>query len=243
MRSFKNIPFLPFFKKISKYFFELLVVIFGVYLGFMANNYSDELKQKQYSKATIKEMYISLEHDIKDADLNREGHYKGIESLKFFFRIVKGSEVDLDSFDQHLINITRSFISVQNTASFEALKSNGLSLIVNDTLRTKIIKLYDFQYDMLEKIEESYAESQLFKHFYPDLMNIIDKSLYYNDNLKLEKISRPLEISNEERSRLILLLKRLWNTRYFNISVYDEVIGDMQDLRTSLENVYPNIKM
>lgn len=242
MRNSKIISLLPFFKKISKYFFELVVVIFGVYLGFMANNYSEELKQKEYIDATIKEMYVSLGQDIQDAVLNKKGHESGLKSINYFSRIFRGERIDKDSFDLNLINLTRSFVSIQNTASFETLKSKGLNLITSDTLRTKIIKLYDFQYDLLEKIEETYAESQLFRHFYPDLMEIIDQSLFYDNTGKLEKIASPLDITNAEKSRLVLILKRLKYTRHFNISVYDEVITDMKHLRISLEHEYPFLK-
>ena len=68
---------------------------------------------------------------------------------------------------------------------------------------------------------------------------ILDKSLVFNENGKLVEISIPLDISKEERGRLILILKRIYNTRMFNISVYDEVIGDMKKLREHLEIVYP----
>ncbi|MBP6238573.1 MAG: hypothetical protein KA536_20650 [Saprospiraceae bacterium] len=242
MRSFKINGLGSFFKKISKYFFELLVVIFGVYLGFMANNYSEELKQRDYINATIKEMYVSLEHDIEDAVLNKSGHETGLKSVKYFGKVYRGEEVEIDSFEHHLLKLTRSYVSIQNTASFETLKSKGLNLITNDTLRSKIIKLFDFQFDMLEKVEEKYAESQLFANFYPDLMEILDQSLYFGNTGQLEKIAVPLDITNAEKSRLVLILKRLMYTRYFNISVYDDVIGDMKDLRISLENEYPFLK-
>lgn len=68
---------------------------------------------------------------------------------------------------------------------------------------------------------------------------ILDNSLVFNENAKLEKINIPLDISKEDRSRLILILKRIYNTRMFNISVYDEVIGDMKKLREHLAIVYP----
>lgn len=238
MRSFK-IDWINIKSKLLRYSAELFVVVFGVYLGFMANNYSEQLKQKEYINATIKEMYISLGQDIRDADLNKNGHKNGLGSITYFSNILAPRHVNLDSFDQHLLNLTRSFVSIQNTASFETLKSKGLNLISNDTLRSKIIKLYDFQYDVLQKIEETYAESQLFTNFYPDLIQILDQSLFFNNDGKLEKISDPLAISNAEKSRLILILKRLTYTRYFNISVYDEVINDMKDLKKSLENEYP----
>lgn len=231
-----------FFKKISKYFFELLVVVFGVYLGFAANNYSEELKQREYINATIREMYVSLEQDIEDAALNKRGHEFGLKSVKYFGKVFRGEPIEIDSFENYLLNLTRNYVSIQNTASFETLKVKGLNLITNDTLRSKIIKLYDFQYDMLEKVEEQYAESQLFKYFYPDFIQILDQSLYFGNKGQLEKISAPLEITNAEKSRLVLMLKRLMYTRNFNISVYDKVIGDMKLLRIGLENEYPFLK-
>lgn len=187
-------------------------------------------------------MYISLHQDINDAEGNCKGHENGIVSAKYIGRIVKNLTPDIDSFEMMLFSTTRNFVSVQNTASFETLKSKGLNLITNDTLRSKIIKLFDFQFDMLEKVEEKYEESQLFANYYPDLMDILDQSLYFDNSGQLEKISAPLDISNAEKSRLVLILKRLTYTRNFNISVYDEVIGDMKDLRISLENEYPFLK-
>lgn len=73
-------------------------------------------------------------------------------------------------------------------------------------------------------------------------MEILDQSLYFSNTGQLEKIAAPLDITNAEKSRLVLILKRLMYTRYFNISVYDDVIGDMKDLRISLENEYPFLK-
>jgi len=64
---------------------ELFVVVFGVYLGFMANNYSEELKQRAYIDATIKEMYHSLDEDIRDAELNKFGHERGKNAVEYFF--------------------------------------------------------------------------------------------------------------------------------------------------------------
>jgi len=73
-------------------------------------------------------------------------------------------------------------------------------------------------------------------------MAILDQSLYFGNTGQLEKIAAPLDITNAEKSRLILILKRLMYTRYFNISVYDDVITDMKHLRISLEHEYPFLK-
>lgn len=222
-----------------KYLAEFIVVVFGVYLGFKANNYASQVNQQAYVDSTIKEMYHSLEQDIKDAELNKNGHQQGVQSVDYFFRILRNQAFAIDSFNRHYQTLTRSFISIQNNSPFETLRAKGFNVIENDSLRRSIIKLYDFQYEILEKLEETYQESQLYANESNHINEILDGSLSFNDDLKLEKIATPLNISKEERSRLILTLKRIYNTRMFNISIYDEVIGDMRSLRADIAEVYP----
>ncbi|HMT54702.1 MAG TPA: hypothetical protein PKD16_16665 [Saprospiraceae bacterium] len=228
-----------FSSKILKYLAELLVVVFGVYLGFKANNYACELTQKDYVNATIKEMYHSLEQDIKDAELNMEGHRKGIVAVQYFFKLVQNKSVDLDSFDIYYHRFARNFISVQNTSPFETIRSKGYNVIANDSLRRKMVKLYDFQYEMLEKIEEKYQPSQIYSNKSHYINEFLDNSLHFDKDLKLVKITLPLDISQGDRSHLILVLKSIYTTRYFNISVYNEVINDMKSLRSNIAQLYP----
>ncbi|MBK7701294.1 MAG: hypothetical protein IPJ39_22510 [Saprospiraceae bacterium] len=61
-----------------------MVVVFGVYLGFMANNYASDLQQKEYVNTTIKEMYQSLEEDGKDVEINKSGHLGGQKLFQYF---------------------------------------------------------------------------------------------------------------------------------------------------------------
>lgn len=222
-----------------KYLAELFVVVFGVYLAFMASNYSEELKQKAYVDTTIKEMYHGLSQDIEDAEMNKKGHQQGINATEYFFRMVGNQKIEKDSFGYYLQTLTRNFLSVQNTSPFETIRSKGFNVITNDSLRRQMIKLFDFQYEVLEKIEEKYQESQLYANESHHINEIFDNSLIFNDNFKLEKIIIPLNISREDRSRLILILKRIYNTRTFNIYVYNEVIGDMKNLRDHLAIEYP----
>ncbi len=238
MRNF-SIDIASLGSKMQKYLAELIVVVFGVYLGFAANNYSENLKQKAYVDTTIKEMYYSLGHDIEDAELNKRGHEGGIDATEYFFKMLKNQEIKKDSFGIYLQILTRNFVSVQNTSPFETIRSKGFNIVTNDSLRRQMIKLYDFQYEVLEKVEEKYEESQLYANESYHINEILDNSLIYNEDLKLEKIMVPLHISLEERSRLILILKRIYNTRKFNISVYEAVIGDMKKLKDHIAIEYP----
>jgi len=232
----------PFKNSLWKYLLELITVIFGVYIGFMANKYQETQKENRYTQTVIKEMYQSLASDISDATDNKNGHETGLKSVEYFLKIAKGEQVSPDTFGQYLIELTRSFLSIQHTAPFEALKSNGLNVITNDSLRSKIVHLYDFQYDILEKIEEQYPESNFMELYYHDLVGILDKGLILDETGKTTAIRTPLPITPEERVRLFLHLKRIRFARMFNLAVYDVVLAEMEALRTALKAEYDYLK-
>jgi len=232
----------PFKNSLWKYLLELITVIFGVYIGFMANKYHETQKEHRYTQTVIKEMYQSLGSDIADASENLSGHKKGLTSVEYFFKIAEDKPVSTDSFGIFLLELTRSFLSIQNTAPFEALKTTGLNVITNDSLRTKIVHLYDFQYDILEKVEEQYPESNFAERYYQDIVGILDNGLVLGESGKIMAIRMPLPITPEERVRLFLHLRKIRYARWFNISVYQTVIAEMEALRGALKAEYDYLK-
>lgn len=223
-----------------RYLAELLVVVFGVYIGFKANNYAEEQKQQEYVFATIKEMYKGLEEDAKDAEGNRDGHLGGQKAVKYFLNLANSQPVSQDSFELYLLAVlTRNYVSIQNTAPFETIKSKGFNLITNDSIRQKMIKLYDFQYEFLEKLEEDYQETQFYTNEANHINEILAPSIVYNKEGKFVNLRNPLVLNEKDRNRLILILKRINFNRKFIASLYDGVIKDIHDLREHLEKEYP----
>lgn len=238
----ENKPPTLFKNALWTYLLELITVIFGVYIGFMANKYQETQNENRYTQTVIKEMYQSLASDIADATENQHGHQTGLKSVEYFLKIAEDQPVSTDTFGQRFVELTRSFLSIQNTAPFEALKSTGLNVITNDSLRTKIVHLYDFQYDILEKAEEQYPESNLTERYYQDILEILDKGLVLGKAGKIIAIRRPLPITPEERVRLFLHLRKIRYARLFNLGVYDVVIAEMAALRAALKAEYDYLK-
>lgn len=239
MRSFK-INRSSLRSNLLKYFAELLVVVFGVYLGFKANNYAESLKEKEYINTTIKEMYQSLGEDAKDAEINKLGHLSGQKAVEYFINLSNNKPVSNDSFELYLfVVLTRSYMSIQNSSPFETIKAKGFNLITNDSVRKSIIKLYDFQYESLEKIEEKYQENQYYANEANRINELLAPSILYDDEGKFVKIRQPLIITDNDRNKLILILKRIKFNRKFTISFYDKVLQDIQNLRKLLEEEYP----
>ena len=112
-------------------------------------------------------------------------------------------------------------------------------MIANDSLRKSMIKLYDFQYESLEKLEEKYQETQFFAHESNRINDLLASSITYDDNGKLVAIKHPLTMTVKDRNKLLLILKRIKFNRRFSISIYDTIIADIRHLRKLLEEEYP----
>jgi hypothetical protein len=163
-----------------------------------------------------------------------------LKGVQYFMNLANNKAVSKDSFELYLFAVlTRTFMSIQNTAPFETIKAKGLNLIANDSLRQSMIKLYDFQYEALEKTEEKYQDNQFYANESNQINEILSPSIVYDEEGKFIKLRKPLLLNNEDRNRLIMILKRIKFNRNFTIAFYDEVIQDIQNLRKQLEVEYP----
>lgn len=96
------------------------------------------------------------------------GHRQGVDAAVYVQKLLTNEPVQQDSLIYHYFNLLRSFVSVQNVSGYETLKSKGLEIIQNDTLRSKIISLYEYDFNVVRKLEEDYSELQLQENYYND---------------------------------------------------------------------------
>ena len=147
-------------KKWKKYTFEFLSIFVALISAFALSNWNDNRKDSLSENKILTEISNGLEKDLDDIKLNIGGHKTGISACNYFRDVFAGKNIEADSLMFHYFNLTRDFVSIQNTAGYETLKSKGLELIKNDSLRLKIISLYEYDYNTLRKLEEEYTEMQ-----------------------------------------------------------------------------------
>jgi len=114
---------------------------------------------------------------------------------------------------QHVI--FRDYISIQNTSGYETLKSRGLELVEDDSLRNAIVSLYEYDYEIIKLFEEEYQEMQYFKNYYPlfqeELMPYMDL-----DSLgQVVKVRAIDGLEGERRKRLSNALFQIRHNRQF----------------------------
>lgn len=213
---------------------EILAIAIGISLGFSLERWNENRRERIAETKILEEMRNGLVLDSADIQGNAGGHQFGIQAVHYFRRAILGKPYDPDSVLIHQNILFRSFIAIQNTSAYEALKAKGLETIKNDSLRFKIISLYDFDYQILFKLEETYPEMQFLPLYFNEFTTIISPFYEFNEHGKLKKL-RAINVSGVERARLLTILQRIDMNRQYTKKQYQEVLNRVLTLKKEIE--------
>lgn len=219
----------------KRFVFEFLSMFFAVILAFALNSWNDNRKVENVETNILKEISNGLELDVTDIEGNVYGHKTALMGASYFRRLLQGRPVGTDSIGVFQKVLLRDYISMQNTSGYESLKSQGLSVIKDDSLRVEIIKLYEYNYKLIEKIEEEYASQQFFNAYSERVHAAISPNLVFGENGKLERIRTPLNLSNDQRNRLLLDIGLIVEERSFTMDFYDDTSAQIEKVKAMIK--------
>lgn len=224
-------------KKVNwkKYGFEFLSIFIAVIAAFALNNWNESRRDNLIENKILIEMLHGLEKDMNDVEVNKGGHEAGIDACKYWRDLINNREVNLDSLVRHYYTLTRDYISIQNISGYESLKSKGLELIRDDSLRFEIITLYEYDYTSLKKLEEEYQEMQYFKNYFPEINKRIAPNFIYDTKGNIINIKTPLQISAAEKNILLSYLDKIELNRNFTFKAYTELEKKIIQLQTKIK--------
>ena len=128
---------------------EFVLVVLGIVIALQIDNWNDRRKARNEEVLILQEIRGNLEYDLSDFTKNLV-HFENIQiSSK---HLLKAIETNLDnhdslSFHMYLVGLFPHFSF--NKSGYELLKSKGLELISNDSLRQAITNLYEDRYSYL----------------------------------------------------------------------------------------------
>ena len=219
----------------KKYTFEFLSIFIAVVTAFALNNWNDNRRDDKAESKILSEILNGLKKDIEDVKVNVVGHEMGIRACTFWRGIFTNTASDTDSLKQYYFILTRDFVSVQNTSGYETLKSKGLELIKNDSLRMEIISLYEYDYKTLMKLEEEYNELQFYKNYFQEINRFIAPKFEYTLNGDISGIELPIDMNKSEKNILLSYLWKIEKNRHFILQYYDDVEGKINNLIIKIE--------
>ena len=143
--------------KVSKYLLyaigEIVLVVIGILIALQINNWNEERKQRVEEINILKGLKKDFQSDIKDFQIGT-GEYNTIStSIDHILKSLENNETYNDSLDKYFAQTVAWPLAVIHKNSFDALKSKGVSLISNDSLRQAILFFHGTKYISIKNWE------------------------------------------------------------------------------------------
>jgi hypothetical protein len=153
---------LLFNKKFSKYFLyavgEILILIFGILIALQVNNWNEERKRGDLELVILRAIKSDLDNDLVNCQFDLKIHYGQVNSSNIILHHLLNDLPSNDSLNRHFLWICDYTITTYNTAAYETLKSLGVGLVSNDSLRNELIYMYDTHQYFLTEIRKQLPE-------------------------------------------------------------------------------------
>ncbi|MDO5615987.1 MAG: hypothetical protein Q4G16_07345 [Cruoricaptor ignavus] len=224
----------------KKYTFEFFSIFLAVSLAFVLDRWNDNRINGIAEHKILEEIYSGLKRDSLDIE-NDGGYYKiAFRGLNYFSDVIDGKAVQNDSLVAFYYLFSRESVVVQNKSGYESLKSIGLETIKNDSLRSKIIDLYEVDYELQRKFNEEHSEYRFMQNYFHRINDAIAPNFEYDTTNNIVGIQLPIEVSEKERK---LLKSYIWKITVgkqdrYKTSIYTkQKIGRLRsDIKKYLEN-------
>lgn len=223
-----------------KFLFEFLSIFIAVISAFALNNWNEDRRDRNTEHKLLLEIKNGLVKDKLDIAINVRGHQAGLRSSDYWLKVIHNEPVSYDSMYFNVLNLTRDFISIQNKAGYESLKSKGLELILNDSLRVNIITFYEYDFATLKQLEEDYEEMQFQRNYYRNFNTILGPFMNFDKQGKLLGMQSPVTLTDKEKNILLLDIWKIRANRYYALAYYQEVTRKIDQIIEQIQKELQN---
>lgn len=126
---------------------EIILVVIGILIALQINNWNTKNQIREVEIKYLREIAKNLKSDLTDVRFNNAFNQVRLNSSQVVLEYLSTSdEIYSDTMDVYFGSLLYTTRSVMDYSAFDALKSRGLEIISNDSLRQMISKLYSFHY-------------------------------------------------------------------------------------------------
>lgn len=136
---------------------EITLVMIGILLALQVNNWNENKKEANFEHKVLNEIKVSLQRNIEHLNRGILWNEEAIVSCNIILKHFKKGIRYNDSLDYHFSRSLQWFYPSLNNNAYESLKSYGLHLIVNDSIRDALGATYEWTYiERLNTRQEEY---------------------------------------------------------------------------------------
>jgi len=245
-------------KHIYKYLIEIIIIVIGVLIAFYLTNWGNELKERKTENEIVSQIYFELNDNLIDLKNDIEIHKNSFRSQLKIQSFLDNKEINSDSLMMDFYWATKEEYIFPNTSAFENLKSTGMSIIRNDSLRNLITLVYNNYFPRISKGNNLHPDiTNYLNPFFKNNFKVnrdpnIKYDLYLGDSVK---VSYPRDFGNgikqiigyiplnteklkKDEEFKFLISEILW-FRIYKINYYLLAITNVENILKIIEVEYP----
>jgi hypothetical protein len=212
---------------------EIILVVIGILIALSINNWNEKEKLKREEIKYLNNFKQSLISDIEFNTVRSDRYSLTKNSISFLLNHIERDLPYQDSLKYHFGRITPTWRPKINTDVFDALKSNDLNVISNDSLRNKLIAYYSWSRTLLKDDIDRYV--QLIEDASSNIFNTRFNALWQGnykkwemtgniEDLELEMIPNDYDELKKDKA-FLYFLRSLKNHFYWKIEVSQKSIN------------------
>ena len=123
---------------------EIVLVVIGILIALSINNWNEERKLHQVELSLLRELKADLEFSKKELEIIVQNNKKYIVEYRLINSFIEKNRAydrALDEAFSYLDIWSQPYLS---TMTFETLKTRGIDIIKNDSLKRHIVNVYNF---------------------------------------------------------------------------------------------------
>ena len=208
---------------------EALVIVASILLAFGLQAWWEGRTDRQTERTVLNELHTSLSADLELLEL-RLDRFRRIESrVASLLTHLESGAPYADSLDAYFGTAYSVLRTELNMGAYESLKSQGLGLLSDQSLRSHVARLYEQTYRRVEfqvDLETDVVLGLLRPYFL----------LHFRD-LILATSATPLDYEAllDDVEFLNLVAYRLQTVRQVHISTFEEAVSDVRGLIAAIE--------
>lgn len=216
---------------------EIVLVMVGILLALQVNNWNEFNKIKQQEIKILKELKRSISSDLKSLKAVIAMDERKLAFFKVIKREILLVKPQNDSITEAFAMVLQNQIFKEEVGPYEVLKSKGLSLISNDSIREQIISLYEKRYNFVKNnqknkfIDEKYVQEYNTKLF---------DNIAYADRIKTNHYYREIKPHNfdllkSDKIYNTILNTKIAQTEYLLNFVFGNIKSEVEIVLTNLD--------
>lgn len=203
-------------------FGEIILVVMGILIALQIDTLYTNHQLQKTERKYLAEIRNNLKFDLRDIQFNIDFNEGKLRSNIIVLQYLSKEVPYSDTLDFHFSNLSYTTRTLPNSSTYETVKSRGLDIISNDSLRQQITTLYDFYYKNLIDFETKDDHPFQFQVLLPEVIKAIDIVADWRE-------AKPVD------QQAILKNHQLKNALTMNIHLREYMIGNYKETHQEVE--------